>query len=90
MFCMTDEKGVDHKVLCVPAGDPREAHLRDIEDLPRFDRLEIQHFFEVYKALEPGTNVKGETWAGRAAAEAEIERAREQRRRATANHTSAW
>jgi hypothetical protein len=30
------------------------AHLRDIEDVPKSGRLEIHHFFEVYKALEPG------------------------------------
>jgi hypothetical protein len=41
------------KVLCVAATDPRMAHLRDIEDVSEFDRLEIRHFFEVYKALEP-------------------------------------
>jgi len=59
-------------VLCVPAGDPRQEHLRDIHHLAKFDRLEIQHFFEVYKDLEPGKSVEGATWVGRAAAEAEI------------------
>jgi inorganic pyrophosphatase len=39
-----------------------------------FDRLEIQHFFEVYKDLEPGKSVEGANWVGRADAEAEIER----------------
>ena len=58
MFRMRDEKGADDKVLCVPATDPRMAHLHDIEDVPEFDRLEIQHFFEVYKALEPGKEVE--------------------------------
>jgi len=51
MFRMRDEMGNDDKVLCVAATDPRMAHLRDIEDVPEFDRLEIRHFFEVYKAL---------------------------------------
>jgi len=69
---MTDEKGPDDKVLTVPATDPRLAQLRDISDLPEFDRLEIQHFFEVYKALELGKNVAGDCWAGRAEAEREI------------------
>jgi inorganic pyrophosphatase len=55
MFRMTDEKGPDDKVVCVPAGDPRQEHLRDIHHLPEFDRLEIQHFFEVYKDLEPAS-----------------------------------
>jgi inorganic pyrophosphatase len=70
---MTDEKGGDDKVLCIPAGDPRQEHLRDIHHLPEFDRLEIQHFFQIYKELEPGKSVEGSRWADRAAAEAEIE-----------------
>ncbi|WP_436740345.1 inorganic diphosphatase [Streptomyces sp. BBFR102] len=74
MFRMTDEAGGDDKLLCVPAGDPRVDHLQDIQDVSEFDRLEIQHFFEVYKDLEPGKSVEGADWVGRAEAEAEIER----------------
>jgi inorganic pyrophosphatase len=77
MFRMTDEKGPDDKVLCVPNADPRLEHLRDIHHLPEYDRLEIQHFFEVYKDLEPGKSVEGATWVGRVEAEAELERARQ-------------
>jgi inorganic pyrophosphatase len=76
MFRMRDEKGADDKVLCVPATDPRHEHLRDIYHVPEFLRLEIQHFFEVYKALEPGKAVRAEEWADRRAAEAEIEACR--------------
>jgi inorganic pyrophosphatase len=76
MFEMIDEKGEDAKVLCVPAGDPRMEHLSDINHVPEYERLEIQHFFEVYKDLEPGKSVEGIKWVGRAAAEAEIERSR--------------
>jgi inorganic pyrophosphatase len=65
MFRMTDEAGGDDKVLCVPAHDPRQEHLRDINHVPEFDRLEIQHFFEVYKDLEPGKSVEGADWVGR-------------------------
>jgi len=72
MFRMTDEKGGDDKVLCVPPGDPCQEHLRDIHHLPEFDRLEIQHFFQIYKELEPGKSVEGASWADRAAAEAEV------------------
>ncbi|MDQ6936483.1 MAG: inorganic diphosphatase, partial [Actinomycetota bacterium] len=72
MFRMTDEKGGDDKLLCVPASDPRLEHLRDIHHLPEFDRLEIEHFFVVYKDLEPGKSVEGASWTGRAEAEAEI------------------
>jgi inorganic pyrophosphatase len=77
MFRMRDEKGGDDKVLCVPAEDPRQAHLRDIENINQFDLAEIRHFFEVYKELEPGKSVEGATWVGREAAEAEIAASRE-------------
>lgn len=76
MFRMTDEKGGDDKVLAVPKSDPRLEHLRDIHHLPEFDRLEIEHFFTVYKELEPGKSVEGANWVGRTDAEAEIERSR--------------
>ncbi|WP_242605552.1 inorganic diphosphatase [Frankia sp. Cppng1_Ct_nod] len=72
MFQMSDEKGPDDKVLCVPVADVRQEHLRDIRHLPEFDRLEIQHFFEVYKDLEPGKSVEGASWVGRSDAEREI------------------
>ena len=72
MFRMTDEKGGDDKVLCVPSADPRQEHLREIHNLAQFDLAEIQHFFEVYKELEPGKSVEGATWVGRKEAEAEI------------------
>jgi inorganic pyrophosphatase len=77
MFRMRDEKGADDKVLCVAATDPRMAHLKDISDVSDFDLLEIQHFFEVYKALEPGKEVVPATWVGMADALLEIEACRE-------------
>jgi inorganic pyrophosphatase len=76
MFRMRDEKGADDKVLCVVATDPRWAHYHDINDVDEFELLEIAHFFEVYKALEPGKAVEGFRWVGREAAEAEIESCR--------------
>ena len=76
MFRMTDEAGDDDKLLCVPSTDPRVEHLRDIHHVSEFDRLEIQHFFEVYKDLEPGKSVEGANWVGRTDAEIEIERSR--------------
>jgi inorganic pyrophosphatase len=79
MFRMTDEKGGDDKVLCVPAHDPRLEHLRDIHHVPEFDRLEIKHFFEVYKELEPGKSVEGASWVGRVDAELEIVASRQRR-----------
>ena len=58
LFHMRDEAGGDDKVMCVPAGDPRLDHLQDLEDVNEFHRLEIQHFFETYKDLEPGKSVE--------------------------------
>jgi inorganic pyrophosphatase len=81
MFRMRDEMGIDDKVLCVAATDPRMAHLRDIEDVSEFDRLEIRHFFEIYKALEPGKEVETASWAGQSAAYSEIEACRERAQR---------
>lgn len=72
MFRMTDEMGGDDKLICVVANDPRMEHLRDIEDMSEFDRMEIEHFFNVYKELEPGKSVEGASWADREAAEEEI------------------
>ena len=86
MFRMTDEAGGDDKVLCVPATDPRMAHLTDITDVSEFDRLEIQHFFETYKDLEPGKSVEGAEWVGREAAEAEILASIERAKEASPHH----
>jgi inorganic pyrophosphatase len=77
MFRMTDELGPTPKVLCVPVADIRLADMQDIDDLDPFLRLEIQHFFEIYKTIEPGKRVVpgSERWAGRAEAEAEVQSA---------------
>lgn len=73
MFRMTDEAGGDDKVLCVPANDPRQAHLQDIDDVSDFELSEIQHFFQKYKDLEPNKSVEpGSSWVGRAEADEEI------------------
>jgi inorganic pyrophosphatase len=50
--------------------------------VPEFYRLEIHHFFTIYKELEPGKSVTDTAWAGRAAAEAEVEASRRRLREA--------
>lgn len=79
MFLMRDEEGTDAKVLCVPASDPRSAAFNDLEDVPAHELDEIAHFFEIYKALEPGKNVEIGGWRSRAEAEAAIEECRVRR-----------
>ena len=73
----------------MPADDPRQEHLRDIHHLPEFDRLEIQHFFEVYKDLEPGKSVEGATWVGRVEAEEEIKASVQRLKDATPEQAAA-
>lgn len=80
MFCMKDEQGPDDKIICVPATDPRTDNLQELDDIPEFHRLEIQHFFETYKDLEPGKLVEDARWAGRVEAEKEISLSYERRR----------
>jgi inorganic pyrophosphatase len=65
MFHMRDEAGGDDKIICVPADDPRKLSIQKLDDIGTHTRLEIQHFFEVYKDLEPGKSVEGAHWADR-------------------------
>lgn len=75
VFWMRDEKGLDAKILAVPAGDARR-DLDDISELPEHLLLEISHFFDIYKDLEPGKSSDVHGWEGREAAEGEIESSR--------------
>jgi inorganic pyrophosphatase len=76
VFHMTDEKGPDEKVICVPLKDPAWMRVADIHDIPPEFRDEIEHFFQVYKDLEEGkTETRG--FGNRADAELVIDQARE-------------
>jgi adenylate kinase len=72
IFWMEDEKGPDAKIICVPLGDPRWDQVRDLDDMPSHLRSEIHHFFDVYKALEPGKSTSTTGFEGREAALGEI------------------
>lgn len=52
LFKMRDEKGLDHKILCVPIGDPQWNYIQKLSDVPPHLLIEIEHFFDVYKELE--------------------------------------
>lgn len=75
MLNMTDEAGVDAKLLAVPVSKLTSLykHVNAAADLPEPLRHQIQHFFEHYKDLEPGKWVKIEQWAGADEAKREIE-----------------
>ena len=52
---MRDEKGFDFKVLCVAIGDAHQQHIERLKQVRPHRLVEIEHFFETYKALEDKT-----------------------------------
>ena len=76
LFRMSDDKGQDDKVLCVPHDDPNWNHLERLEDLPTQLATEIEHFFSIYKEPE-GKIVEVEGWRDRDLALKVIEESRQ-------------
>ena len=64
VFRMRDDKGQDDKILCVPHEDPNWSALRELGDLPSQLRIEIEHFFSIYKQPE-GKEVEVDGWYDR-------------------------
>lgn len=75
LFNMTDDKGLDEKILCVPTDDPLWNHLKGLKDVPPHLLKEIEHFFSIYKDLE-GKKVTIDGWGSRAEAMKIIKRSR--------------
>ena len=73
---MEDEAGEDAKLICVPPREPRWSDVNDVDDLTPQLMAEIQHFFEVYKALEPDKHSSTAGIGGRDDAWRKIEEAR--------------
>ena len=67
---MTDESGVDAKLIAVPHQKltPLYDHVEEVKDLPELLTQQIQHFFQNYKALEKGKWVKVDGYASKARA----------------------
>ncbi len=74
MLNMTDESGVDTKIIAVPHDKltPIYKHIQDIDDVPELLKAQIKHFFEHYKDLEAGKWVKVDGFEGIARAKEEI------------------
>lgn len=74
MLKMTDESGVDAKILAVPISKLSKMYdaVKSYEDLPRQLLLSLEHFFQHYKDLEEGKWVKVDGWRGPEAARDEI------------------
>ena len=71
---MTDEAGIDAKLIAVPHEKLTQAYndVHDIDDVPELLRNQIKEFFENYKNLEKGKWVKVESWEGADSARAKI------------------
>lgn len=74
MLNMTDEAGVDAKILAVPIHKLSVSHrgINEHTDLSPLLLDQISHFFEHYKDLEANKWVKIEGWLGSKEAKAEI------------------
>ena len=72
---MTDEKGPDEKILCVPLRDPMWSHVERLGDLNENLLNEIEHFFQVYKQLED-KKIATRGYGNRAAAQKVVAAAR--------------
>lgn len=74
MLSMEDESGEDAKIIAVPTDKltPLYHDVISYENLPKITLEQIKHFFELYKALEPGKWVKINGWKGVAETHAEI------------------
>jgi inorganic pyrophosphatase len=68
VFWMVDDKGPDAKVICVPDHDPLWDGVHDLSQVPAPLLNEIQHFFDVYKQLEPDKHSSTQGYEGREAA----------------------
>jgi inorganic pyrophosphatase len=75
VFLMTDEKGPDEKIICVPPNDPTWGVVADVHDIAPKLRDEIEHFFQVYKDLDHEGKVKTRGFGNRSDAEAVIAQA---------------
>ena len=62
---MEDYNGLDNKILCACADDPRQDGIHDLSDVPRHLLTEIENFFQIYKTLEPGKETTLRGWSAR-------------------------
>ena len=61
---MVDYNGLDYKVLCACANDPRMDGIVSLETVPKHALTEIENFFDIYKTLE-GKETHLEGWGSR-------------------------
>ncbi len=74
MLKMTDESGVDAKLLAVPTSKVTKIYqsVASYQDLPQHLLSSLEHFFSHYKDLEEGKWVNIDGWVGNEEAKQEI------------------
>lgn len=77
VLIMEDEKGMDEKIIAVPAKKLNSQYesVESIEELPQNLVNKIKHFFEHYKDLEAGKWVKVKSFEGKEKAQQLIKEA---------------
>jgi inorganic pyrophosphatase len=83
---MLDGTELDHKILGVPARDPRYNKIQRLADIEPHVKRELEYFFEIYKDLE-GHHMQTRGWRDREEAYSVIARSRAQHLESTAIST---
>jgi inorganic pyrophosphatase len=68
LFWVMTGHGREAKLVCVPAGDPAYQDIQELAQLPEHQLQEIAHFFDIYRDLDPGKDVRCDGRDGAAAA----------------------
>jgi len=82
---MEDYNGLDEKILCACADDPRQDDVQNLDSVPKHLLTEIENFFEIYKTLEVDKPTTLRGWGARKDALAIIKQA--QKAYASANRS---
>jgi inorganic pyrophosphatase len=60
VFWIMTGHGREAKLVCVPEGDPAYASVTELSQLPEHQLREISHFFDIYRDLDPGKDVRSD------------------------------
>ena len=58
VFWVMTGHGREAKLVCVPEGDPAYEGVHDLDQLPEHQLTEIGHFFDIYRDLDHGSDVR--------------------------------
>lgn len=67
-WIMTAHGRREAKLVCIPAGDPAYREVEELAQLPEHLLEEIAHFFDIYRDLDPGKEVRSDGRDGAAVA----------------------